>query len=568
MDNSRSVYGRSGSRSYDECPVPVSPETLANTLAELSDARGLDVVSQALRTRGVGITLEGYDNWDGGIWTWLITVSLPPRDWAAFNGIEERNTVERELAELANAIVVSDAHDFTVRLSAIAVSASKGVTKSTYPGSKDKFVSITPEELRQILVRPEGLKLDFKREYKLNSQPPAGVDKKKWKIFVDGQWDELIKDVIALTNGNSGTVGQDALLVVGVDDKPDGTGIRPLYDTSHLQITSQQIMAKVNAACDPPIPDILCERVELSGKTILVIKIPFSPHLHETKRQLNVSKGIFNGAGELIDLRPDKTYTAHTAFIRRGEDISPATSAERLVLQREKSSIQETVTTIDEDPEIPEDEPPPISPNGMEDHASDVIRMCEEAYSDEPIRLIEWHLGEDQQINALFRERRRGWYFDFSLSQDRKGTWSKVRKVCPIFLPLLEPDEHLWHELTCSALPEDWYALDEIIRLGIKFQGSQLRWAGQYAIGENVADDAMEKFGVYVPDKKLLPVFLFINKRLGLLLVSYFKHPDGFAKENLLRDGNINECCVTKSLIQAQHDLEEKLQSYPEREIN
>lgn len=143
-----------------------------------------------------------------------------------------------------------------------------------------------------------------------------------------------------------------------------------------------------------------------------------------------------------------------------------------------------------------------------------------------------------------------------------------MRKVCPIFLPLLEPDEHLWHELTCSALPEDWYALDEIIRLGIKFQGSQLRWAGQYAIGENVADDAMEKFGVYVPDKKLLPVFLFINKRLGLLLVSYFKHPDGFAKENLLRDGNINECCVTKSLIQAQHDLEEKLQSYPEREIN
>ena len=104
--------------------MPVSPETLANTLADLADARGLNVVSQALRTRGVGITLEDYDNWDGGIWTWLITVSLPPRDWAAFSSIEERNTVERELAELANAIVVSDAHDFTVRLSAIAVSAS------------------------------------------------------------------------------------------------------------------------------------------------------------------------------------------------------------------------------------------------------------------------------------------------------------------------------------------------------------------------------------------------------------------------------------------------------------
>jgi hypothetical protein len=128
MDNSRSVYGRSGSRPYDECPVPVSPETLANTLAELADARGLDMVSQTLRTRGVSITLEEYDNWDGGIWTWLITVSLSPRDWAAFNSTEERTTVEKELAELANAIVVSDAHNFMVWLSVIAVPVSKGVT--------------------------------------------------------------------------------------------------------------------------------------------------------------------------------------------------------------------------------------------------------------------------------------------------------------------------------------------------------------------------------------------------------------------------------------------------------
>jgi hypothetical protein len=143
-----------------------------------------------------------------------------------------------------------------------------------------------------------------------------------------------------------------------------------------------------------------------------------------------------------------------------------------------------------------------------------------------------------------------------------------VHKVCPIFLPLLEPDEHLWHELTCSALPEDWYALDEIIRLGFKFQGSQIRWAGQYAIGENVADDAMEQFGVYVPDEELLPVFLFINKQVGLLLVSYFKAPDGFAKENLLCDDNTDECCVMESLLEAQQNLEEKLQFYTEQELD
>jgi hypothetical protein len=224
--------------------------------------------------------------------------------------------------------------------------------------------------------------------------------------------------------------------------------------------------------------------------------------------------------------------------------------------------------TIDEYSEVPEAQPPPISPDDMGDITSEIINICEEAYSNEPIRLIEWQLGEEQEINALFRERRRGWYLNLRLSQNRRGKRSMVHKISPIFLPLLEPDEHLWHELTCSALPEDWYALDEIIRLGLKFQGSQIRWAGQYAIGENVADDAMEQFGVYVPDEELLPVFLFINKQVGLLLVSYFKDPDGFAKENLLCDDNIDECCVIESLLEAQQALEEKLQSYTEQELD
>lgn len=127
-DDSRSVYGRNGFRPYDECPVPVPLETLANTLAELADTRGFDVVARALYTRGVNVTLEEYDNWDGGIWTWLITVSLLPREWAVFDSKEKRTAVQKELAELANAIVVSDAHCFTVRLAAIAASSSTGLT--------------------------------------------------------------------------------------------------------------------------------------------------------------------------------------------------------------------------------------------------------------------------------------------------------------------------------------------------------------------------------------------------------------------------------------------------------
>jgi NurA-like 5'-3' nuclease len=63
-------------------------------------------------------------------------------------------------------------------------------------------------------------------------------------------------------------------------------------------------------------------------------------------------------------------------------------------------------------------------------------------------------------------------------------------------------------------------------------------------------------------------VFLFINKQIGLLLVSYFKNPDGFAKENLLCDDNADECCVMESLLEAQQTLEEKLQFYTEQELD
>lgn len=203
---------------------------------------------------------------------------------------------------------------------------------------------------------------------------------------------------------------------------------------------------------------------------------------------------------------------------------------------------------------------PPISPKGMEARSPEIIELCEKAYPNESIRVISWNLEKEQTLTTLFRECRRGWYFQQILFQNQKGVWQQNRKVCPIFIPLLEPDEYLWEKLTRSASSEDWYALDEIIRLGIQFSESEIRLVGSYSIGENVADDAMEQFGVYVPNKDLLPALIFINKRLGLFLISYLKHPEGFAKENMLCDKNTNECQVFISLQEAQQTLRTKLE--------
>jgi hypothetical protein len=204
-------------------------------------------------------------------------------------------------------------------------------------------------------------------------------------------------------------------------------------------------------------------------------------------------------------------------------------------------------------------EPPAISPEGMEDRNFEIIKVCEAAYPHEKIRLIEWSIKENQQFCALFRECRRGWYIQLNTFQNDDGEWISTHKVCSSFLPLLEPDEHLWHKLTVSASSEDWYAIDEIIRLSIKFPESEIRLAGQYLIGESVADEAMEHFGVYVPDKSLLPALLFINKTLNLLLVSYLKHPNGFAKESIVCNDNTNDCYVFSSLKEAHQKLEKDL---------
>ncbi len=204
-------------------------------------------------------------------------------------------------------------------------------------------------------------------------------------------------------------------------------------------------------------------------------------------------------------------------------------------------------------------EPPPISPRGEEGSSQEIQRICADALNDDPIRLIRWSRKEGG-ITALFRERRRGWYYQLTLEENRKGKISRVHKVAPFFLPLLDPNEYLWAESTERATPEDWLALDGLMLLRLDFPESEIRLAGKFAIGEDVADQAMEEFGVYVPDEDLLPAFLFVNKPKGLLLVSYFGNPDRFAGENLLCDSTTNECCVFESLKEAKESLGDKIQ--------
>lgn len=193
------------------------------------------------------------------------------------------------------------------------------------------------DELKNILRLPEGLKLDFKCQYHLDRRTvPDGVNKHEWIKYINGQWDELTKDIIALTNGNVGVSNDAARLIIGAGDKKQDGSMRPLFDTSYLNITDQQILATVNSKCEPAIASLLFEQIDLNGTIISVITIPPSRYLHECSRDLEVTKGEFDATGRFI-LRPTKkTYTRYTAFIRKGETTSPASNFERRKLEEDK----------------------------------------------------------------------------------------------------------------------------------------------------------------------------------------------------------------------------------------
>jgi tetratricopeptide (TPR) repeat protein len=171
------------------------------------------------------------------------------------------------------------------------------------------------QQLRQLISQQEGLKLDFKRElHKLKDAD---------RNYAKQQRDEFIRDFLSLTNGNFNTADQTGYLIVGVGDELNPDGTRDLFDISN-PLTPKQILQRVNSACDPPIPDVRCETVNIDSKNIFVISIPPSPHVHKTLRDLTT---------------PSKTYPAGTVFIRRNEEIFPATSDECDVLLKDKERV-------------------------------------------------------------------------------------------------------------------------------------------------------------------------------------------------------------------------------------
>jgi len=150
---------------------------------------------------------------------------------------------------------------------------------------------VDTNKLKLLISQNENAKLEFKEQWYHKSQK-----------------NEMIKDIIALANGNPQTVGEEAYLIIGVEDKTKNIkGVNLLKSIAELE---QEVLQNINNYATPPITDIsFDDSFNINGKKILVITIPTHNYLVYLSKDLQTKR---------------RTERRNSAFYREGEMISIA----------------------------------------------------------------------------------------------------------------------------------------------------------------------------------------------------------------------------------------------------
>jgi hypothetical protein len=172
------------------------------------------------------------------------------------------------------------------------------------------------ERLRTLLRQDESATLEFKREpYAIDS--PDSETKKR-------QRHELVKDILALANGNAIVAGEIAYLIIGADDRLNPDGSRALYDIGENNLSAKRILDIVNPYCAPHMEDLLSETVQLGSECLNVVTLPPTPHLYETTQKLEPSTS--GSVSEFV------------VFTRQNSGVKIASARERDAIARLKRS--------------------------------------------------------------------------------------------------------------------------------------------------------------------------------------------------------------------------------------
>lgn len=187
---------------------------------------------------------------------------------------------------------------------------------------------------------------------------------------------------------------------------------------------------------------------------------------------------------------------------------------------------------------------------------TDLIYMAlSHTYDQEDIRIIYFNKGEDTQdglpIDVLFRVRYSGHYIfaNIVISQERYADGNRKVKsnhfFHPKYLSFLSSEDkaknrrlmNYWLELTRECTPQEWEILDYLMATVHIYQ-ADLMWLEPSEIGEEAADEAMDKYGFYIPNDDLLPVIF--CQRESVSITIFPKSPKGFGADSIVIDNHKN----------------------------
>ena len=179
---------------------------------------------------------------------------------------------------------------------------------------------MTREELNSLIDQWENAKVDFKRQWYWNENMPNNIK--------ETNKNELVKDIIALTNGDVYSTDKTAYLIVGIDDES-----REIYNFDKSTILpldklKQQLLTLLNNYAQPEFLSLDIELVD----EVLVISIPPRGSLISLSKDLKLK---------------NNTDKKGTTYYRVGEDIrvaSPEVVGEfEKVFGSDKQSVSITI---------------------------------------------------------------------------------------------------------------------------------------------------------------------------------------------------------------------------------
>lgn len=160
---------------------------------------------------------------------------------------------------------------------------------------------INPKEIEHLINSNENSKVDFKKE---------------WYASTNKNNCEIVKDFIALANGNIFSIGYYGYLIIGVEEKK--TGEKILHDIQVVQdiaIVKRQILQNLKNYVTPRFIDFEIDYVIVKNKTLLIIKIPQHPYLLKLKKAIKKNYyregDILYRAGESTEVAPFELATKH-----------------------------------------------------------------------------------------------------------------------------------------------------------------------------------------------------------------------------------------------------------------